>query len=150
YAGGIFVNAGAIRFGDESGGPNAAGGSTTQFNASATLGTGTVRVNPNAVIHLEGSGNVTGAGQLLMVSSPTNYSVVALRNNFSQFTSTYFANVLANDANGSGGVVALENGVLNFDQNLNLSTMGNGKFFLGAANLNSVTANATYASTSLT
>ena len=150
FAGGAVVNVGAIRFGDYSGGENSAGGSTTQFNSTATLGTGTVTINPTAVIHLEGSGNVTGAGQLNMVSSAVAYSVVGLRNNFSQFTNSYLSNVISDaNPNGNFGVIALENGVLNFSNPLTMSTIGNGQFFLGAANLSGVTANGTYAASSL-
>ena len=71
--------------------------------------------------------------------------MAAIRNNFSQFTQSYLVNTFSTD---SEGVLALENGVVNFNTNLDLSTIGNGKLFLGT--LDAPTGGAPGATRSLT
>jgi len=139
FAGGVVVNAGAVRFGNYNGGANGTGASTT-----ATLGTGTIRMNPGSVIHLESSGNITGTGQLRMVSGNVSNSVLALRGT-TGINQAYLNTLLTSASN---GVLALENAVT-FNESLGMVSIGAGTMFLGGANLNGVTANGTYAATTL-
>ena len=125
------------------------GGANTG-NSLATLGSGQIRLTPNSVIHLEDVTNITGARQLKLASAATHFAAVALRPNTgnlhaNNFTQAYLANLLTTDSN---GVLALEGNAV-FTNSLDQSAIGNGRMYLGGANLSGVTANATYAAANL-
>jgi autotransporter-associated beta strand protein len=138
-----------IRFGSY--GSGGSGGVNFPGNPLATLGSGQIRMTPNSVIHLEDITNITGTRQLKLAGAATHFAVVALRPNPSfnlnanDFTQAYLANLLTTDSN---GVLALEGGAV-FTNSLDQSAIGNGRMYLGGANLSGVTANATYAAANL-
>ena len=136
-----------IRFGNY--GSGGSGGANTG-NRLATLGSGQIRMTPNSVIHLEDTTNIAGNRQLKLASAATHFAVVALRPNTdnlnaNNFTQSYLATLLTTD---SSGVLALQGNAV-YTRDLDQSAIGNGRMYLGGANLSGVTANATYAAASL-
>ena len=148
FSGGLVANGNqsqesSIRFGAYSSGANSG-------NALATLGSGQIRMNPNTVIHLESNTNITGARQLFLSSAASHLAVAALRPgtgnaNGVNYTQSYLANLFTTS---SSGVLALE-GNVTFTNALDQSAIGNGRMFLGVANLSGVTQGGNYAAASL-
>ena len=148
FSGGLVANGNqsqesSIRFGAYSSGANSG-------NALATLGSGQIRMNPNTVIHLESNTNITGSRQLFLSSAASHLAIAALRPgtgnaNGVNYTQSYLANLFTTS---SSGVLALE-GNVTFTNALDQSAIGNGRMFLGVANLSGVTQGGNYAAASL-
>jgi len=147
FSGGIIVNSyqsqqGALRFGDF------AGGGANQGSATATIGSGRIRINPNAQVHLEDVTNITGNRQLMMVSAASHYSLVALRDStkVNNFTQAYLNTLFTTD---SVGILALESNET-YTGNLDMSTIGSGRMYLGAGNVGGVTNTGNFTGASIT
>ncbi|MGC3968301.1 MAG: autotransporter-associated beta strand repeat-containing protein [Pirellulales bacterium] len=125
-SGPIYINQGALDFGNRS-----------VANTSATIGTGDIFVNAGAEIRVRGVGNInTALGQQVRLTG-TAYSPAVLRALATNLTqANYQAMVEATTSTSNDNVIiSFENAV---GQNLDQSTIGNGRVFFGNA------ANATY------
>lgn len=110
---------------DFSGGLNILGGDVQNPNATAnTLGSGPVTVFPEGTLHLAGNGGVIGAN-LRTLSRVNAMGAVALDENFNPtvLTSSNFSSVYN---------TTLQLGQQMFSQALDLSTIGDGRAFLGS------------------
>ncbi|MGC3968308.1 MAG: autotransporter-associated beta strand repeat-containing protein [Pirellulales bacterium] len=131
---GIVINGGMLRFSDLS------AEATVTLNMGTMLRSSTVRINPTGAIRLS-SVNVTfAAGQIEQLSSGSQYSLFRL-NSASVAAATLSSGTDIFSAN-SSGILALEG--ITYANSLNMATMGNGAYYLGA-----ITAS-TYSGTSLT
>ena len=148
FTGGIILNSyqtqqGALRFGDF------VGGGANQGSATATIGSGQIRINPNAQIHLEDVTNIAGGNrQLMMVSAASHYSLVALRDStkVNNFTQAYLNTLFTTD---SVGILALESNET-YTGSLDMSTIGSGRMYLGAGNVGGVTNNGNFTGATMT
>ena len=120
--GGVFINAGALDFGNRA-----------TANATATIGIGDIFINPGAEILVRGIGNVNTASGQEVVLTGTPYSPSVFRA-FSALTQTDFTSLIRNTSatTTSNEVVVIgfsgTPAASNFDQ----STIGNGRVFFGS------------------
>jgi autotransporter-associated beta strand protein len=117
--GSIYVSAADLRFGTP------AGNSTT-----ATFGAGNpqIQINNSGRIVWAHANNVPGAGQLRAVSGGASLARVRLEANLASFTPAILQSRITSDSNGT----LFLNGA--YSQALDLSLIGNGRFFLGGSN----------------
>lgn len=121
-----------------SGGTNIVGGDVQVTATTGTpLGTGPVRILPDGTLRLAGNGSVNGAN-LTTMSRVSALGAVMLDNNFDPtvLNSTNFSSVYN---------TSLQLGQPYFNQSLNLSTIGDGRAYLGAG----INAEVTYTGTTL-
>lgn len=117
FTGGIFVNAGALRFGDIVAGNN-----------TANAGTGLITINPGANIQLQAATNLMPGQQVAVYSIPNSLA------SFITFAVLDPTRVITSD---STGVLRLPT---NYNIPLDLSAIGDGTFQLGTTGNNTYTA----------
>lgn len=117
-----YINAGRLDFGNRA-----------VANATATLGIGDIYINPGAEINVRGVGNInTGSGQQVVLTS-TPYSTSTFLAAVSTFTQAQYQSMIATSTPTSNEnmVIAFGSGTA-VAQNLDQSTIGNGRVFFGA------------------
>ncbi|MDB6120930.1 MAG: Autotransporter-associated beta strand repeat protein, partial [Verrucomicrobiaceae bacterium] len=126
FTGGLYINAGLLRFGN-----------VAAVSNVATAGTGTITINPGAQVRLESANNInTGAGQSV-VATGINPSMAVVRVLGDAATSpTQLAALLSNSS--STGKLLIE---ATYAAPLNLATIGDGSFYFGSQAAISYTAN---------
>lgn len=105
-------------------------GNRQAANTTATLGSGNIYVNAGAQMRIRGAANInTGLGQKVVLTG-TAYAPAVLRP-VAGFTQAEYQSMLQSTTSTSNevAIIAFEGGTLN--QNLDQSTMGNGRMFFG-------------------
>lgn len=117
----IYINAGALDFGNRS-----------VANNSANLGTGDIFINPGAEIRVRNIANINHAlGQQVRLTG-TPYSPAVLRA-FASFTQAEYESIIeTTTATSNQNSIIVFNGVT-VNQNLDQSRIGNGRVFFGTA-----------------
>ncbi|HEY5313611.1 MAG TPA: autotransporter-associated beta strand repeat-containing protein, partial [Pirellulales bacterium] len=114
FSGGIIVNQGGLRF----------GGANLAESSTATAGTGPITINPGATIRISGQQNIVVGQTVTINSTATFMSDIDLRGGAAGLTNLSFITP------GSSGVLSI--GATTYANPLDMSTIGNGTFYLGA------------------
>lgn len=122
-----YINAGLLAFGNRSVGNN-----------TATLGVGNIFVNPGAAIQVRATTNINSASGQRVVLTGTPYSPAVFRA-LAAFTQGELTSMISSGASNSNQVAILAMEATPAASNLDMSTIGNGRMFLG-----SISADRTY------
>ncbi|MGC3969632.1 MAG: autotransporter-associated beta strand repeat-containing protein [Pirellulales bacterium] len=119
FGGGIYVNAGLLAFGNRLANSN-----------TATIGSGAIQVNPGAQIRVNSVANInTAAGQTVrLVGTPYSPAIFRAVGSFAQ---TDYQNMIEYSTSTSNSVTVIAFEGSTITQNLDQSTIGDGRVFFG-------------------